>query len=125
MCFAYSRAYALAPLARLLVLYVFTCSHILYACCRLISYMLTCLVSLFVFLFRGVFRTHLNIYDGVFLRKKLTAKSHYLFLQKSSIIDLRLGCKYASGIVKLNKSFIYIHFIFIGSNLKIYILKPI
>ena len=37
---------------------------------------------------RGVFRTQSNIYDGAFLRKS----------QKSFIVDARLGSKYISGI---------------------------
>ena len=41
------------------------------------------------------------------------------------IILVRVGCKYFSDVVKLNTSFIYIHFIFTDTNLKTYILKPI
>ena len=37
---------------------------------------------------RGVFRTQASIYDGAFLLIYLTA---YYFLNKSSIIDVRLG----------------------------------
>ena len=40
--------------------------------------------------FRAVFRTESNIYDGAFLQ---------LYLQKRSIINLWLGCKYVSGLV--------------------------
>ena len=40
-------------------------------------------------------------------------------------MDVRLVYKYASGIVKLNTFFIYIHFIFINTKLKSYIFKPI
>ena len=40
----------------------------------------------------------MKTYDGVFLGKQLTAKKRGLFLQKGSIIDLRLGSKYASYI---------------------------
>ena len=29
--------------------------------------------------------------DGAFLRKLLTAESHYLFSQSSSIVDIRMG----------------------------------
>ena len=43
---------------------------------------------------RGVFRTLSNMYGGAFLRKWLTAKQ---FPQKSSIIDIQLHSKYASG----------------------------
>ena len=50
-------------------------------------------------LFRSVFGTQLNIYDGVFLRKHLTAFIHSLFSQKSSIVDVLLSSKYASGVV--------------------------
>ena len=45
---------------------------------------------------RGIFRNQTNIYDGVFLRKNLTAFGRYLFLQKSSIVDIRLDFKYTS-----------------------------
>ena len=44
-------------------------------------------------LFRGVFRTQSNIYDGALLWKQFTAKSRKLFLQKDSIVDVRLGSK--------------------------------
>ena len=44
---------------------------------------------------RGVFRTHSNMYNGANLHQQLTAKSPLLFLQKHSIIDVRLGSKYA------------------------------
>ena len=37
-------------------------------------------------------------------------------------MGVRLGYKYVSGIVKLNIFHIYIHFIFIDTNLKSYIL---
>ena len=53
-----------------------------------------CLVCLM--LFRDVFRTYPNIHDGGFSHKKLTAKSRQLFLQKSSILDVRLSFKYTS-----------------------------
>ena len=43
---------------------------------------------------RGVFRTLSNMYGVAFLRKWLTAKQ---FPQKSSIIDIQLHSKYASG----------------------------
>ena len=46
---------------------------------------------------RGVFRTKSNIYDEAFLQKWLTTKSYSLFSQKSCIVDLRLGSKYASA----------------------------
>ena len=36
----------------------------------------------------SVFRTLSNIYDGAFFRKQITAFSRYLFLRKSSIIDV-------------------------------------
>ena len=45
---------------------------------------LTCMVNIC----RGVFRTQSNIYGGASLRKS----------QKSFIVDIRLGFKYASGI---------------------------
>ena len=45
--------------------------------------------KLFFLCSRGsVFRTLSNIYDGVFFRKQIAAFSRYLFLQKSSIIDV-------------------------------------
>ena len=37
-----------------------------------------------------------SIDDGPFLQKWSTAKSHSQFSQKSSITDVRLGCKYAA-----------------------------
>ena len=42
---------------------------------------------------RGVFRTQSNIYNGALLQKKLAAKGRQLFLQKSSIVDIRLDSK--------------------------------
>ena len=45
---------------------------------------------------RGIFGTHPNIYGGVFLWKRLTAKSSQLFLQRSPIIDFSLSSKYGS-----------------------------
>ena len=50
---------------------------------------------------RGAFRTLSNIWDEAFLRKLLTAFSRLLFLQKCSIVDPRLGSKYASRVVPL------------------------
>ena len=50
---------------------------------------------------KGVFRTLSNIWDEAFLRKLLTAFTRWLFLQKCSIVDLRLGSKYASRVVPL------------------------
>ena len=47
---------------------------------------------------KGVFRTHLSIYEGV--------------------TDVCLGYKYTSGIIKLITFFIYTNFIFIDTNLK-------
>ena len=46
---------------------------------------------------KGVFRTQLNIHDGAFLRKQLTAFGRLLFLQKRSIVYNRLGFKQAYG----------------------------
>ena len=40
--------------------------------------------------------THSNIYDVAFLGTLLTAENHWLFLQKSFILDVRLGSKYAT-----------------------------
>ena len=42
-------------------------------------------------------RIQSNIYDEVFLQKYLTAIAGNYFLQKSSIVDLRLDSKYESG----------------------------
>ena len=42
------------------------------------------------------FRTQSDIYDKVFLRENLTAKSRELFSQKNSTLDVRLGSKYAT-----------------------------
>ena len=38
-----------------------------------------------------MFRTHWNIYQGVFSEKKLTATSLQLFSHKGFILDFRLG----------------------------------
>ena len=38
-----------------------------------------------------VFRTHLNIYVGIFWQKKLTAESLKQFFRKGFNIDYRLG----------------------------------
>ena len=46
---------------------------------------------------RGVFRTKLNICDSVFLQKKFMAYWCWLFLHKSSLVDVLLVSKYASG----------------------------
>ena len=43
-----------------------------------------------------LFRSQVNIYDGAILRKQLRAFNRHLFLQKSSIADIRMGSKYAS-----------------------------
>ena len=45
--------------------------------------------------------------------------------QKSSVTHVRLGYKYASGIVKLNIFFIYTHLIFVDINLKTHNMKLI
>ena len=55
----------------------------------LVFYFTTPLVAAY----RGVFRTWSNICNGNFLRKYLTALSCWLFLQKSSIADVRVGWK--------------------------------
>ena len=56
---------------------------------------------------KSVFKTQSNIYDGAFLQKYFTAKSRELFSQKISIVDVRLGSKYASkhGPLILNSTF--------------------
>ena len=54
---------------------------------------------LFIIIFWSVFRTHLNIYDGAFLRK--------YFSQKCSFVDVRLGSKYASDLTsKISKTWL-------------------
>ena len=45
---------------------------------------------------RGVFWNQSNIYYEVFFFSKIVAFSRSLFLQKSSIVDVRLGSKHAS-----------------------------
>ena len=42
---------------------------------------------------KGIFRIQLSIHDGAFLQKQLKAFGHWLFLQKRSIVDVRLGSK--------------------------------
>ena len=101
LCLVCSRAYMFTCASLFCVL---MCSQALHACCARISYMLTCLrasLTSFVlfslhlkswlpkiliyknlFLFKEVFRTHLNIYEGVFCEKKLNPKSLSLFSQK-------------------------------------------
>ena len=49
---------------------------------------------------KGIFRTQLNIHDGAFLRKQLTAFGGQLFLQKRSIVYVRLGFKQTYGSYK-------------------------
>ena len=49
--------------------------------------------------FRGVFRTLSNIWDEAFSQKLRTAFSPSSVLQKISIVDVRLGSKYASRVV--------------------------
>ena len=46
---------------------------------------------------RGVFRTHSNIHDGIFLRTHSMAKDCQLFSQESSIIGVSQGSKYVSA----------------------------
>ena len=45
---------------------------------------------------RGVFRTQSNNYNGAILQKQWTVFRRWMFSQKSSIIDVRLGSKSAS-----------------------------
>ena len=94
-CFAYPRAYVLASLACLLVLclYVLTYRIWLLSSNILCTYVLGILVCLIYVTFEKLNSKNcfieelgfysevnlellLNIYDGVLLRKKLTAKSH-------------------------------------------------
>ena len=49
---------------------------------------------------RGVCRTQANIYDAAFLRIYLT---DYFFFNKSLIIEVRLGCIYASENIEIFK----------------------
>ena len=51
-----------------------------------------------VIIFRGVFRTQSNVYDGAFSGKLVTAERCQQFLQKTSVVDVRLGSKYASSV---------------------------
>ena len=46
---------------------------------------------------RGLFRAQSNIYDEAFSLKLLRAVTCSLFLQKSSVKDVRLGLKYGFG----------------------------
>ena len=48
--------------------------------------------------FRDTFRTLWNLYDVSFLWKKWKPKRSHLYLQKSSIIDVWQGSKYASDL---------------------------
>ena len=45
---------------------------------------------------RGIFRIQSNNYDGTFLQKLWASKSHQLFSQKISILDVQLSSKYVS-----------------------------
>ena len=47
---------------------------------------------------RGIFTTQSNFYDEALSRKQLTDKGHSLISQKTSILEVRLGCKYALSI---------------------------
>ena len=50
---------------------------------------------------RGIFKIQPNIHDGANLQKWLTTKGHQIFLQKSFIIDVSLGSKYATERVQI------------------------
>ena len=54
---------------------------------------------------RDVFRTHLNTYDEVILRKKYTAEVVSYFRKKSSIRDVEQGPKYTFVVNQVNSSF--------------------
>ena len=54
------------------------------------------------FIYRGVFRMLSNFCDGVLLQRQLKAFSCWLFLQKSSIIDIWQGLTYAFAYAILN-----------------------
>ena len=107
-----SRAYVFTRLACLLVLflYVLTCLTCLLCSNNLCAYVLACFFEIICPIFftfeklasknphiekslfiQKVFRTHLNIYDGVFCEKELKAKSVSLFSQKGSILYFRLS----------------------------------
>ena len=49
-------------------------------------------------IFRGISRIQSKVYFGALLRKYLTAFSRRLFLQKSSMVDVQLGSKYAADV---------------------------
>ena len=74
----------------LAVLKYLTCLHACMLLWHCLSYFLCIwkvnfqksLYRIFFFVFREVFRTHLNIYEGVFCKKELKAKSLLLFWQK-------------------------------------------
>ena len=70
-------------------------------CVKAVMYLLSCNLYNYTFKFfikcRGVFETQSNIYNGAFLQKQLTAKSHQQW-QKSSIVDLRLDFKCVSEV---------------------------
>ena len=53
-------------------------------------------IKLQIFLIRGAFRSKPKIYNDFFLRKHLTVFNRYPFPQKSFIIDVWQGSKYAS-----------------------------
>ena len=107
-----SRGYVFTRLACLLVLflYVLTCLTCLLCSNNLCAYVLACFFEIICPIFftfqklvsknphiekslfiQKVFRTHLNIYDGVFGEKELKVKSVSLFSQKGSILYFRLS----------------------------------
>ena len=107
-----SRGYVFTRLACLLVLflYVLTCLTCLLCSNNLCAYVLACFFEIICPIFftfqklvsknphiekslfiQKVFRTHLNIYDGVFGEKELKVKSVSLFSQKGSILHFRLS----------------------------------
>ena len=67
-------------------------------------------IKLQIFLIRDAFRTKPKTCDDFFLRKHLTVFNRYLFSQKSFIIDVWLGSKYASvaDIDYLQRSLLYL-----------------
>ena len=78
------------PLIRLLLLYfILLLSEKVYFTAWTIQYAYNFYGNdLYVNVYRGVFRTQLNIYGGASLEES----------QESFIVDVRLGSKYASGI---------------------------
>ena len=95
----------------ILCAYVLACLLSLFAplALHLKSYILKVLIQENLLLFREVFRIHLSIYVGVFYEK-------IDFYKLLIVLVKRLDHRSSTGF--------YIHFIFIDTNSKTYILKP-